>query len=672
MKKRGSGPLRTADKLRKSFDGSDSLSKKSDLDGGNFDLVQKVVLPLSRYNQLERGFGSLEFQNDGLWRKRMFINRYLIGFIRSEEREVIKTCLLQLLLTMLGTGAAFCAALAVRMLQGRERIFVFSSPWQAFAAILLFLLLRFRLSKERAAAAERCGLRIKASLRETLLKKLFSLGPAYAAKSRTGDIAATISTKVDFLTEYYTIYLPSAVSSIVNAVLIILLISSWNLPVAAVTILSFAGLMISPMLFYALMRERGVAEMRAFAEYYSDCLDSLQGMAALKAFNANQEQKQRIFEKGEELRRATMGQLAVTMIENVVLQFFAGLGSAFSLAVAAYQQFQGGMSGAQLLYTLFLIGACFAPMQVLIQAWHMGYRGISASEAVSRLLEESASHCIRSFSAEAPRLSASETSIRFEKVSFAYNQAEGEVLQEISFQLPAQTTTALVGVSGSGKSTIAQLLAGFYPAGRGRICIGDVPLSEESGALLQQNIAAVWQDAHMFYGTAEENIRIGKPEATEEEVREAAKKASIHAFIETLPQGYQTMIGERGMRFSGGERQRLALARAFLRDAPILILDEATSSLDRENEILIQESLRRLSQGRTTLIIAHRLATIEKADRILVMQRGRVLEQGSHQELLRSSEIYRRLMGDQLGREQRNTKERTKERKTAEGGEAHA
>lgn len=574
----------------------------------------------------------------------MFINRHLIAFARGHGARIALTCALQLALILMGSLISLCTAFVVRMLQGERQILWFSSLWQAFACIAVLIALRYVLSKRRTVASEACSLSIKASLREGLLTKLLALGPAYTARERTGAIASTIFNKVEYLNEYYTIYLPAAAGAIVNAALIVSVLFLLNATAALICACACVCMLGCPMIFYFLMRERGNAEMQAHSRYYSDCLDSVQGMATLKAFNANAQQKQRIHDMGEKLRRAVMGQLRITMLENVALQFFAGLGSAFSIAVAAWQCARGGMAQENLVYALFLIGACFAPMSALINAWHMGYRGVVASYAIIDLKNEPVIHSLAPKDTDAVCM---EDSIRFEDVSFAYNEKDGDVLRGVSFDVPSRTTTALVGASGSGKSTVAQLLAGFYPVRKGRIYVGETELSEESVSAVQNRISAVWQDCHLFYGTVEENIRIGKPDATQEEIERAAKEASIHDLIMALPDGYQTKLGERGMRFSGGERQRVALARAFLRDTPIVILDEATSSLDRKNELEIQKSFGRLSRGKTALVIAHRLATIRNADQIIIMDRGEILARGSHEELLSRSEAYRRLMGSQ-------------------------
>ncbi len=581
----------------------------------------------------------------------MFINRNLLSFMRGHWGKIVAACILQLLITVTGTLVSLGAAFVIRMLQGERSILIFTAPWQLFLGIAVLIGLRFVLAKRKALRSEECSLEIKADLRKRLLDKLFALGPAYLGKERTGNIASTISSKVEYLNEYYTIYLPTAISAFFNAAVILIVLASFEQLTALTALVGCIGLTLCPMLFYFLMRKRGEAEMQAHSQYYSDCLDSVQGMPMLKAFNANARQRRRIHEKGEELRKAVMSQMRVTMLENVVLQFFAGLGSAVSVAIAAWQCARGNMAAVNLVYALFLIGACFGPMTMLINAWHFGYRGVVASYTIVEMLSEPVRMSLTQHASPRAEPVVSEAftgNIRFDGVTFAYNEEDGDVLRSVDFTIPNKTTTALVGPSGSGKSTAAHLLAGFYPLERGHIRVGELTLNGDTVSEIQDQISAVWQDCRLFYGTVRENIMVGKPGASQEEVEEAAKEASIHDFILSLPEGYATLLGERGLRFSGGERQRIALARAFLRNSPVLILDEATSSLDRRNEREIQRSLQKLSKGKTCLVIAHRLATIQSADNIILLDRGRIADMGTHEQLIASSAAYRALMGSQL------------------------
>jgi ATP-binding cassette subfamily B protein len=242
--------------------------------------------------------------------------------------------------------------------------------------------------------------------------------------------------------------------------------------------------------------------------------------------------------------------------------------------------------------------------------------------------------------------------VRFEHVSFAYpTRRDSNVLRDLTFAMKQGERVALVGPSGAGKSTIAQLILRFYDPQHGRVMVDGVPLPDADPEALRDRIAFVPQEAVIFGTSIADNIAYGQKNASRDAIKRAAELAAASEFIEKLPQGYDTLVGERGVTLSGGQRQRLAIARAILRDAPILLLDEATSALDAENERLVQSALDRLMEGRTTLVIAHRLATILKADRILVMEDGRIVEEGDHATLVAKNGLYARLARLQFGQD---------------------
>ena len=240
--------------------------------------------------------------------------------------------------------------------------------------------------------------------------------------------------------------------------------------------------------------------------------------------------------------------------------------------------------------------------------------------------------------------------LELDRVSFGYLADYGSVLRDLSLKIAVGEYVALVGASGVGKTTLSNLIARFYEVDAGRICLDGVDIRDYSLRALRRNIGTVDQDVYLFGATVADNIRYGKPEATAEEIVEAAKQAYAHDFIMELPKGYETEIGQRGIKLSAGQRQRLSIARLFLKDPPLIILDEATSALDNESERAVQQSLERLIENRSTLVIAHRLSTIRNADRILVLTPAGICEQGSHEELLESDGVYAGLYDLQMAR----------------------
>jgi ABC-type multidrug transport system fused ATPase/permease subunit len=305
---------------------------------------------------------------------------------------------------------------------------------------------------------------------------------------------------------------------------------------------------------------------------------------------------------------------------------------------------------------LLLTPEFFLPLRQLAIKYHAGAAGKAAQERIGALLAgEDAEAERQEVASERPPAPMAAGDLVFEAVSCAYpaagpqSEARAAALDGVSFVLPRGKVTALVGPSGAGKTTVANLLLRFLEPCGGRILAGGQALAAVDSAAWREQVAWVPQQPHIFSGTAAENIALGRPQARRDEVVAAAKAAHAHEFITALPQGYDTPLGEQGVRLSGGQRQRLAIARAFLKDAPFVILDEASASLDVESERLVEDALVRLLAGRTVLVIAHRLHLAAAADQVLVLQEGRLVEQGSHQGLLARDTLYRRLAASNAG-----------------------
>ena len=529
-------------------------------------------------------------------------------------------------------------------------------------AIILALLIAIKqLQRLNIRVVNEAGINIKDNVRTKILAKLFLLGPEYTDTIRTGSLTSIFTTRVEWLMNYYTKYLPIILSSVLNAGIFILILLHIDIYTGMVSLISVVMMLVIPMLFFTLMKEKGKKEWEEHATYYSECLDGLQGMISLKAFNADSKYVGEIKSYGENYRKAIMAHLKVTIVEGTFSEFFLRVGTALTIAILGLRSAYGYVDKNFLIYSFFIIGATFSPMHNLISAWHLGFQGVSGSYSLSEFLETKSENLMENsiikdelknrceFEAALKdnytiKDKVKDVKINFQNVFFRYKGGNKEALKNISFELSKGKTIALVGPSGGGKSTIAGLMMGFYRPHKGEIVFNGMKLCNETVAIFNNNIAAVWQDNHLFYGSIYENIRMGRPSATTKEIIEVSKKAMIYDLIMSLPNGYDTGVDELGSRFSTGERQRIAIARALLKDAPILIFDEATSALDRENEKYIGETIGKLKKDKAILMIAHRLSTINMADEILVIEDGEIVGRGSSSHLEENCELFKNLI----------------------------
>jgi ATP-binding cassette subfamily C protein CydD len=371
-------------------------------------------------------------------------------------------------------------------------------------------------------------------------------------------------------------------------------------------------------------------------------LDVLQGLATLKIFGRAAAEQERVARVSDEFRERALKVLRFAFLSGLVLEFMTAVAIALVAVALGVRLVNGALSFQQAFLILLLAPEFYKPLRELGVHRHAGMEGKAAAERIFEILDTPVP--VREGSGASGRF-AGGLDVEFSDVGFTYPGNERPALSGVSLTLPAGTRTALVGRSGSGKSTLVNLLLRFVDAEDGEITANGVPISGPPVDIWRENVALVPQRPHLFHGSVLENIWLARPWASREEVERAAGLAGAAQFIRRLPGGYETRIGERGLRLSGGEAQRVAIARAFLKDAPLLILDEPTSSLDPESERRIRAALERLAQDRTTLIVAHRLNTIYSADRIAVLEDGRVVEKGAHDELLTRGGLYARLVG---------------------------
>jgi ATP-binding cassette subfamily C protein CydCD len=512
-------------------------------------------------------------------------------------------------------------------------------PLLAAAAAIL---LRAWLDHRRTMIANRTAARVQENLRGRLFDTIIALGPAWFGAERTGGVMLSMVDGVEQLQSFFGQYLPQVTIAVCAPFAIFAFIACWDVPVASVMLAAALFTLVLPATVHRRTASASRHRHAAFRSFGEEFLDAVQGLPTLKAFGQSAAYGRMLADKARALSDSTFWALALNVLTRAFTDLGTALGSAAALALGAYRVRHGEMSIDALLIVLMAGTEIFRPLRDLRAVLHQGLNGQAAANGINALLD-----------AEAPqpggiRSAALTPEIVFDDVSFAYPGGRRPAHAGLSFRVGAGERVGIVGPSGSGKSTIVRLLSRLYEPLGGAIRIGGRDLASLDPAQVRDMIAVVSQDTYLFHGTVEDNLRLGRPDATLAELVAAATAANAHGFILALPQGYQTVIGERGMQLSGGQRQRLAIARAVLRDSPILVLDEALSSVDAENESIIQQALDRLMIGRTTLILAHRLSSVIGADRILVLGSGGVAQSGKHRALIAVPGPYRDLMGPQL------------------------
>jgi ATP-binding cassette subfamily C protein CydCD len=507
------------------------------------------------------------------------------------------------------------------------------------------VLLRSALDHWRAMAAHQTAALVQSTLRQAIYDRVTALGPAHFTRSRTGDVILSMVEGVQQLEVYFGQYLPQLAVAALTPVLIFAFVAFVDLPVALVLLAAALVTLIAPSLWHRKDSRQSLFRQRAYAAFGAEFLDSIQGLTTLKAFGQSGARARMLAQKGHDLFHSTMGVLGANTFARGITDTGMAVGAVAALGLGAWRVREGEMTLSALLIVLMLGVEVFRPLRELRVVLHQGMLGLSAAAGIMQILEAQPKVRDRA----APLLDAGSLSpiVAFESVTFSYPGGRRAAHAGLSFEVKAGERVGIVGPSGAGKSTVARLLLRFYDPEQGRVTVGGRDIRDLTLDQLRGIIAVVSQDTYLFHGTVEDNLRMGKPDATPAELRAAARAANAEEFIGRLPHGYETVVGERGVRLSGGQRQRIAIARALLRDAPILILDEALSSVDAESEAVIQQALDRLMEGRTTLIFAHRLSSVIGADRILALDGGCVAEGGTHAELMAKGGAYHRLMAAQ-------------------------
>lgn len=528
-------------------------------------------------------------------------------------------------------GAVYAIQLVLEQTQGGPRI-QSSQIWMITGYIIISVLGRFWFTYLKASYLSGVGYETAADERIKLGDKLKKVSLGFFASNNTGELSAAVTTDLSFFEMYATNMIDIVVNGYIFILVYIICMGFVNMTVSVVAAI---GVLISNLFLQLLGRksqQNAPVHQKAQDDMVSATLEYIRGIPIVKSFKQEGIAVQNIENAYKDSKNINIKIEKNYVPYNVLYLLSLKATSVAMILIGANAAVMGTMEIPMMLMIVIFSFMMFSSAEAMNNAMHVlrildvtldKLEAIESAPAIDEIGEDIELHHF---------------DIDFENVSFGYG--DKSVLNHVSFHIPENTTTAIVGPSGSGKTTICSLLARFYDVDSGCIKIGNTNISYMKCDSLLSNITMVFQNVYLFRDTIANNIKFGKPNATEQEILEAAKKACCYDFIMALPDGFHTMIGDGGATLSGGEKQRISIARAMLKDAPIVVLDEATASIDPENEHLIQQAIRALTHGKTIIIIAHRLATIENADQILVVDNGTIVQKGTHMELLNQAGIY--------------------------------
>lgn len=571
------------------------------------------------------------------------IRRYM-NFVRPYRREIIATLIIGVIKFAIPLLIPIIIKYVIDDIIGNDELSPNIKIQKLFLILgvmfVIFVVLRPPIEYFRQYLAQGTGNRVLFDIRDRLFEHIQKLSFKYYSNHRAGEVISRVINDVEQTKDFVITGLMNIWLDLATIFIAVGLMLTMDVKLTIVSLLVFPLYAFSVKYFFGNLRRLTRVRSQALAEMQSFLHERVQGMPVIKSFAIEDFAQGQFKDQNSNFLDKALNQTNWTAKSFAAVNTITDLAPLIVIAYAGFQVIHGHLTVGTMAAFISYVDRLYDPLRRLVNSSTTLTQAIASMDRVFEFIDEKYDIADRPDAIECKDVKGN---IVFDHVSFAYDENEPEVLKDIDLEIKAGETVALVGMSGGGKSSLVSLISRFYDVTKGRILLDGVDIRDFRVRSLRDHIGMVLQDNILFSDSVKNNILLGRPDASEEEVIAAAKAANAHDFIMNLVDGYDTKVGERGVKLSGGQKQRVAIARVFLKNPPILILDEATSALDLESEHLIQEALEKLAKDRTTFIVAHRLSTITHADRIILIENGKIVESGTHEELMEKQGSYYKL-----------------------------